>query len=129
MTLNSSTTRVLWHVYKDNGAVFQKVMKILVIGLGFVIPIIFSYWQYQNRYEPTTLFDATVWAITGTPFSCGLWMSVSRLGRRLKYLTLLMLLIGMPFHIMFSIYPVFFLVIVVIIEIYAVYLLFKKDIA
>ena len=95
-------------------------MKILTVAVGIVIPIIFGFWRYQTTSEPNPLFDAVGWGIISVPFSFGLWLSVSSLGKKLKYLTLLLILLGAPLHLMFSDHlHILFTPFVGILEIYA----------
>lgn len=105
---------------------FQKFMKFLIVGIGILIPIIFGYWRYTTTSETNALRDAVGWGILSIPFSTGLWLSTMQIGRKLKLLTLLVIALGASVHIMFSVYPFFFLLVVVPVEIYAGYSLFKK---
>lgn len=114
-------------VFPDvKGKSFHRFMKFIINGVGLAIPIVFGYWRYRTTSEPNPVADGIWIGFLSTFFSLGLWLSSTELGRKLKYLTLLLILIGALVHIIFSVYPLFFIPIVVSVEIYAACSLFRK---
>lgn len=102
-------------------------MKALTVAVGLIVPLLFGFWRYQTTSETHPLFDAVGWGILSVPFSFGLWLSVSSLGKRLRYLTLLLILLGAPLHLMFSDRLHFlFTPLVGIVEIYAAFTVIRR---
>ncbi len=111
---------------KSTWSNFQKLMRPVVIGVGFAIPMFFGYWRYSTTSEPNNIQDGIGWGILSVPFSIGLWLSTTQIGRKFRYVTLALIVIGAFVHIVFSVYPFIFLPIVVFVEIYSIYSLFRK---
>ncbi len=102
-------------------------MRFLVITTGIAIPVIFGYWRYQTTSEPNPVVQGLWIGSLSVFFSLGLWLSVTRIGRRLRYLTLLLILLGTIVHFVFAIYPVIFVPVVLTMEIYAMLSLFRRN--
>lgn len=107
-------------------ALFHNLMQVIVVGVGLAIPVVFAYWRYRTSSEPNPIQDALGWGILSTPFSGGLWLSLTKIGRKFKWITLLLLLVAAPIHIQISLYPFFFFPVFLLAEIYAIYFLFRK---
>lgn len=105
---------------------FQKYMPFFIIFIGILIPIFFGIWRYETTSEPNRLRDAISCAVLSTPFSLGLWLSVTKLGRKIRYITLILVVMGALVHFIFPVYPLVFIPIVMAVEVYASYLLFRK---
>lgn len=102
-------------------------MNALTIAVGIIIPLIFGFWRYETTSEPHRLFDAVGWGVLSVPFSFGLWLSVSSLGKKVRYSTLLLILIGAPLHLIFSDYLHFlFTPLVGFVEIYAAFNVIRR---
>ena len=106
---------------------FHKVMNVLVISIGIAVPIVSGYWRYKTTSDPNPLLSGIFFGVICTFFSLGLWFSVTKIGSRFKWMTLLLLLVGIPLHVQASSYPFYFLPVFIVAELYAIYLLFRKD--
>lgn len=105
---------------------FHKFMRLIVIIVGIVIPVISGYWRYSTTSDPNPLLSGIFFGVICSFFSSGLWLSVTKVGRRFKWFTLFLILIGMPLHIQASSYPFYFLPVFILAEFYALYSLFRK---
>jgi hypothetical protein len=112
--------------YKAKLASFHKFMRFLVVSIGVVIPVVSGYWRYSMTSDPDPLLSGIFFGVICTFFSLGLWLSVTKFGQRFKWMTLFLLLIGVPLHIQDSSYPFYFLPVFVLAEFYALYSLFRK---
>lgn len=109
-----------------SGDSLQKALKFVVVGVGILIPIIFGYWRYRTTSEPNMFRDAIGWGFLSIPFSSGLWLSTTRIGKRHRCFSFIFIFLCALVHIIFAVYPLFFLPIVVFTYVYAIYSLFEK---
>lgn len=101
----------------------SKIMKFFVICVGAAIPFAVGYWRYVTNSEPT-LSDAIGWGFLSALFSSGLWLGVTQFGKRFRYLSLALIVLCSLVHIVFVVYPLFFLPLLLIANSYAIYSLF-----
>lgn len=107
------------------GPEIHQLLKFFVIGVGIGVPVVFGYWRYTTSSEANILRDAIGWGILSLPLSLGLFLSVTEIGRRLRYLSLSFVFLGALVHLIFSVYPIFFLPVVALAYLIAVYFIFK----
>ena len=100
--------------------------KFMVVVVGVLIPIFFGYWRYETTSEVSKLRDAIGCAVMSMPFNLGLWLSVTAIGRKIRYISLAIVICGSLVHLTFQIYPLFFLPIIIATELFAIYFLFRK---
>lgn len=79
-------------------------IKILILLAAVAYPLAFGHWRYNSTYGPPKLGDFIDGLVMGSPFSIGLVLSTTRLGKRHKVLTLAMLLPSAAIHFVFPIY-------------------------
>lgn len=113
--------------YQARPHLIHKFMRFLVISIGIVTPVVSGYWRYSTTSDPNPLLSGIFLGAICVFFSLGLWLSVTKVGRRFKWLTLFLLLIGIPFHIQASSYPFYFLPVFIVAGLYAFYSLFRRQ--
>lgn len=104
--------------------VFHKYMMVLVLVLAISIPIVIGHWRYETQSDSPGLRDFIDGVILSAPFSVGLWLSTTKVGKRFKWITLLLIIPSAVIHGVFfeHLWPV-----VLFIEGYAIYSLFYKE--
>lgn len=105
---------------------FHKIMRFVVIGVGIAYPIFFAYWRFHDTSEPNRFRQAMMSYVWITPLSVGLWLSLTKFGRKLKYILLPIIILSGSVHILFPVYPSICSLIVIMAELYAIYSIFKK---
>ncbi len=117
---------LFWQIFqKDNKKLYHQALRILLIGVSVAIPIIFGCWRYRTTSEPSPLADGIWIGFLSSFFSWGLLLSVTEIGKKIKYIVLPLIILGIPVHLLFFSYPFLFLLAVVLSEIYAIYSLFR----
>ncbi len=105
---------------------FDKFLTLLTVGVGICIPIIYGIWRFRTTSDPHPIASGLFLGVLCTFFSLGLWLSVTSFGRKYKYVVLSLIVLGIPVHLLFFSYPLWFLVIVVFAEIYSIYSVFRE---
>lgn len=104
----------------------HKILRIFVIAFAIVTPIHFGYWRYLETSNRNKIADGILWCLLSGPFSLGLILSLTQIGRKIRYITLFILTVGFLAHLIFVIFPLVFIPLLLVANSYAVYALCRK---
>lgn len=109
-----------------SGFDLHKILRIFVIAFAILTPIHFGYWRYLDTSNQHKIADGITWCLLSAPFSLGLVLSLTQIGKKIRYLTLFILMVGFLAHFIFVIFPLVFIPLLLIANSYAVYALCRK---
>ena len=93
-----------------------------------MIPIGVGYWRYQTQSDAPYWGDFVLGLALSSVFSLGLFLSTTKLGRKVRWVSLVLIFISAFPHFGFvGYYGDTVFAVVVLTELYAAYLLFREN--
>lgn len=121
--LNLYSKHPLFLSGKDSG--FQAIIKKLISFAALIIPLLVGYFHYVDSYQFPKWKVFLSGVIMGAPFSFGLFLSNSQVGKRFKVFTSLLILLSATVRSLLLLPPQLS-IFIFLIEIYAIYCLFVR---